>query len=303
MEDLNLYWLLGNPRAIHLIDVEEALKTHASDMGMGGLENHKDLWVGWTMISKNPGAIEILKRYPEQIDWNLLSGNPSAIQMITEALKHDPKKINWTMLSGNSGAIEILKQYPDKINWDTLSGNSGAICLIEEALKHNPEKINWERLSRNPNAIHILERNLEKIIWSMLSTNPNAISLLTQHFDKINWGLLSTNPNAISLLEQNPDNISWGMLSMNTNPIAMQWLEIKYKESNDNSAYIQHLARKQHLFVNLSYNPAIFTYDYEKIKARCFIYKEDIMKNRFHPRNIPKFRAWGIDGFEDYEDE
>jgi hypothetical protein len=29
--------------------------------------------------------------------------------------------------------------------------------------------------------------------------------------------------------------------------------------------------------------------------------KEDLMKNRFHPRNISKFRDWGIDGFEDYE--
>jgi hypothetical protein len=27
------------------------------------------------------------------------------------------------------------------------------------------------------------------------------------------------------------------------------------------------------------------------------------VKNRFHPKNIPKFRDWGMDGFEDYEDE
>jgi hypothetical protein len=53
----------------------------------------------------------------------------------------------------------------------------------------------------------------------------------------------------------------------------------------------------------LSPNPAIFTYDYDKIKEHCLIFKEDIMKNRFHPRNIPKFRDWGIDGFEDYEEE
>jgi hypothetical protein len=31
--------------------------------------------------------------------------------------------------------------------------------------------------------------------------------------------------------------------------------------------------------------------------------KEDLVKNRFHPKNIPKFRDWGMDGFEDYEDE
>jgi len=27
------------------------------------------------------------------------------------------------------------------------------------------------------------------------------------------------------------------------------------------------------------------------------------VKNRFHPKNIPKFRDWGMDGFEDYEDD
>jgi hypothetical protein len=31
--------------------------------------------------------------------------------------------------------------------------------------------------------------------------------------------------------------------------------------------------------------------------------KEDLVKNRFHPKNIPKFRDWGMDGFEDYEDD
>jgi hypothetical protein len=37
------------------------------------------------------------------------------------------------------------------------------------------------------------------------------------------------------------------------------------------------------------------------MKINCLLFKEDLMKNRFHPRNIPKFRDWGIDGFEDYE--
>ena len=98
----------------------------------------------------------------------------------------------------------------------------------------------------------------------MLSRNPSAIHLLEQNPDKIHWFALSRNPGAIHLLEKNQDKIVWEMLST---------------------------------------NPAIFTYDYDKIRAHCLIFKEDIMKNRFHPRNIPKFRDWGIDGFEDYEEE
>jgi hypothetical protein len=52
----------------------------------------------------------------------------------------------------------------------------------------------------------------------------------------------------------------------------------------------------------LSENPSIFEYDYEGMKDMMDNgIKEDLVKNRFHPRNISKFRDWGIDGFEDYE--
>ena len=44
-------------------------------------------------------------------------------------------------------------------------------------------------------------------------------------------------------------------------------------------------------------NPGIFTYDYKKMKQNCMLFKEDLMKNRFHPCNIPKFKDWRIDGF------
>ena len=83
--------------------------------------------------------------------------------------------------------------------------------------------------------------------------------------DKINWELLSSNPSTISLLENNQDKIVWSRLSG---------------------------------------NPAIFEYDYKGMKDAMYNgIKEDLVKNRFHPKNIPKFRDWGMDGFEDYEDE
>jgi len=34
------------------------------------------------------------------------------------------------------------------------------------------------------------------------------------------------------------------------------------------------------------------------MKQNCMLFKEDLMKNRFHPCNIPKFKHWGVDGFE-----
>lgn len=31
------------------------------------------------------------------------------------------------------------------------------------------------------------------------------------------------------------------------------------------------------------------------MKENCLLFKEDLMKNRFHPRNIKRFYDWGHD--------
>ena len=85
--------------------------------------------------------------------------------------------------------------------------------------------------------------------------------------NKLRWSVLSSNPNAIHLLEANQDKIDWWALSK---------------------------------------NPAIFQYDYDAMRERCGVFKEDLIKDRFHPRNLiaGKFKDWKIDGFEDdSEDE
>ena len=78
---------------------------------------------------------------------------------------------------------------------------------------------------------------------------------------KINWWSMSRNPvnEAIKLLEANQDKIRWHYLSQ---------------------------------------NPAIFEYDYKAMKDLMYNSGlfEDLMKNRFHPRNIPKFEEWGHEG-------
>jgi hypothetical protein len=94
--------------------------------------------------------------------------------------------------------------------------------------------------------------------WYYLSCNPKAIPILENNLDKVNWRSLSWNPNAIPILEQNLDNVDWDMLSS---------------------------------------NPNIFTYDYKAMKNK--MYKdggivEELMKNRFHPKNMHKFNDWGV---------
>jgi len=58
------------------------------------------------------------------------------------------------------------------------------------------------------------------------------------------------NPNAIHLLEQNLDKINWS---------------------------------------NLSRNPSIFEYDYEALKKRCNMYKEELIKKALHPSIIKRY--------------
>ena len=115
--------------------------------------------------------------------------------------------------------------------------------------------INLEWLSGNENAIDLLEENLDKINWSYLSLNKNAMELLLKNPERIDWTELSQNPSAIGLLEMNLDKVDW------------KWVSI---------------------------NPAIFTYDYSSMYKRCNIYREELMKTRFHPKNFSKFMDWGF---------
>ena len=70
----------------------------------------------------------------DKLDWNALSGNPGAIDL----LRKYPKMINWTILSSNPNAFELLIEYPEKIDWDNLASNCNPKVI--SLLKENPEK-------------------------------------------------------------------------------------------------------------------------------------------------------------------
>ena len=93
---------------------------------------------------------------------------------------------------------------------------------------------------------------------------------------------------AIALLKENPDKINWYYLSSNSNAEAMSLL----KEHPDKINWIC-----------LSLNPSIFTYDYDKMRENMLLFKEDLMKERFHPRNLRKFGLWGHNGGIDDDEE
>jgi hypothetical protein len=60
-----------------------------------------------------------MSSFKYELDWNALSGNKNAIDL----LRKYPENINWTILSGNPNAFQLLIENPKKINWDYLSSN------------------------------------------------------------------------------------------------------------------------------------------------------------------------------------
>jgi hypothetical protein len=241
-------------------------------------------------MSSNPNAINFLRNNIKLIDWKDLSLNENINQILDIYKKKDiyyfiiENLLDWNNLSDNLGAIELLKKYPNKINWVRLSRNpaSGAIELLEQ----NIEKVDWNELclNENPAAIKLLEKykNVNEINWFCLSYNPAAIKLLEQNIDRIDWMGLSKNPAAIYLIEKYPDRIDFLSLCKNQN--AIELLE-KYKYMIKNYWY------------NISSNPAIFEYDYNKMDEYFGKLNKEIYEYYWHPSRIDKFK-WQISDLE-----
>ena len=128
--------------------------------------------------------------------------------------------------------------------------------IINISLEKNLDKIYWSNLSSNENAIHLLENNLNRIDWYYLSENKNAIHILEKNLDKVDWNILSSNENAIHILENNLDKVDWYELSRNIN---------------------------------------IFDYDYDKMKEKTSVFKEELIAKVFHPTRFIRYLELGYD--------
>ncbi len=112
-----------------------------------------------------------------------------------------------------------------------------------------------------------------------IMTTLQPINIIDYQPININWSILSVNPNPI--IDYQPINIDWSIISINPNTIEINWSI-------------------------LSVNPNIFdfgpyydttheTYDYDAMRQRCLIYAEELIANRFHPKNCEKWIHWGFD--------
>jgi hypothetical protein len=270
-----------------------------------------------SFLSSNINEIEYLKNHPDEIDFNKLSENVNAI----EILEKNIDKINWTKLcSKNYNAYPIFMKNLEKLNWVSLSENKNAVLLISndldnltwemiddklnyfekkfskkcrgilnfrkdvfirsfslnenknvlKLLEERPELIEWENIVKNPMAIHIIEKNwneIELYLFEILCANPNAMHLILKHIDEF---LIKE-----QLSGNEPDDFirSFILYHLSTNPSA-----IDYLEKNQNKI----------IPLGLYKNPAIFEYDYEKMKNNISIFKEELIQKAMHPNRIKK---------------
>ena len=221
--------------------------------------------INWDQLSINPNSINLLENNLKYINWELLSENTEAKDLIEKNLS----KINWKRLSKNPSMLHILEKHESKIDLENLAFNKNpnAEKILRKYNKywykyHDTDYIDENNLSSyrlftpNPIILNVLENNLDRISNISLSKNPNAISLLEKYPNIIDWNSFSSNPNGIELLEKNKDKINWYYFSQ---------------------------------------NPAIFCYDYEFMKKRCSIIKEEICIKVFHPKNFGKL--WDDDDY------
>ena len=155
--------------------------------------------------------------------------------------------------------------------------------------------LDWKGLSSNPSceAIRMLKKNPTKIKFYYLieNTNVDSIQILKENYDKVDWFWYDnyweiysrdTKPvlysEEIQLLRENPLTINWRSSRFNISPDAIPLLK-----ENQEKIFWHGLSKSQH----------IFTYNYEKMRENCLLFKEDLMKE---PRNLRKFKSWGHDG-------
>ena len=227
-----------NPDSIKLLETRIEYQNNLDDYRYMKLVRSGNI-INCYLLSQNPNAIKLLKKYNNAIVWYKLAqnSNPNVIKLLQEKIKvgftdNDSEESVWFSLSQNPNTMKILKDNPDKIIWCELSKNSNpdAIELLKKRIEYEnnlsreeyydlegQNKIDWNELLKNPNAIDLLKENPKQIKFNYLSANPKAIDLLKEQIkyehtldvkeykalkNKINWEYLSANPNAIDLLKE-----------------------------------------------------------------------------------------------------
>jgi len=194
----------------------------------------------------------------EDLNWHSLAENPN--KCVIDFLKQHRERINWAKLSENSSdaAVEFLLEERRNIVWWNASSNTHEkiLALFEE----EKENLSDYRLSKNQSDIavlYLLSSEHHKIQWISFCKNPNdhainhIISIISENRNdkRIYWASLceNQNPRVVDILCNNKDKIVW-------------------------ASFLK--------------NPNCFKYNYEMMRQRCLLIKEEIEAIFLRPENI-----------------
>lgn len=308
--------LLHNPNAMYLFECNpDKIDWSRLEMNQNALyllERNKEK-INWMRIQSWQWAYHLVLKNTDHIRYDLLSLNPLSISFFEK----NPDKINWKYMSMNPAGIDLLRKNKDKIDYTYLCINSNpeAYDWVYENLKGieydkdgNPYqgecKISWYSIvySMNPRSIDILkeyigkepklnklwsgicekvskdlipiyEKNMDKLDWGKLSSNPFVMDMIMQNLDKVSWHHFCLNPKCFSYLKENPDKIKWNFMCGNRCMEAIPWIEKHMKEDPQKIPYLE-----------LSGNPNIFELDFDFLKERMDLIREELLEKAWNPK-------------------
>ena len=217
-----------------------SLNTHpyAMELIAKEIENEDNIpKINWANICSNrsDGAMELLKKRPDQINGNKLSYNSN--DKAFELLKKYPDKINWNNIQINLNiekAVDLIVKYPQSLNNDYYLNyyNDKYIDYLEE---NKLDNLKWEKIA-NPIYLEKCKKGIELIIkyhpilyehysnrdeykkYVSLINDDKIMDLLEKYPKSIDGSSLSQNCNdkAMVLLEKHPELIDWNKLSLNS---------------------------------------------------------------------------------------
>jgi len=196
----------------------------------------------WANLSKNPGAIDLLRDNMNMIDPNTVSENTSKDSRLFDIWESLLGRLNWQKLSANPSAVPFLKKYCHFIDKKGLLANP----MIRELLSFVPKDFislnemteeDWSIISVNPSLVRLLLKNRDKINIDNLCKNTNAVSLVSDVINSVtNWGSFAENPGFIDLIEdmiRHGANYDMKWYDLCNNPLAYDLLaENLYKIEN-----------------------------------------------------------------------
>ena len=155
-DPVNIDWfhLMTNPTAIDLLLNHLDHTPHSVEIVNFCLNPHPRaiewieqklhlMWINWTNLTRNPGAVGLLEKYPHRIDWCNLFRNPNALSLIEKNMD----QVSWYGLSLNPNAMHLLEKNQEKVNWSALSKNPAIFIYDYEAMYQRNAALKEELMS------------------------------------------------------------------------------------------------------------------------------------------------------------